>query len=98
MSEEIKMILGEDGVFREYNDEFDVTIHFESKEEQERFFKNYTKGQKSLEVWDKVIEEFNNLIEYGDTLPKTDNNIKCQSDYRLALEIVKRHWEGLEHD
>ena len=32
----IMMIMGDDGVFREYNDEFDITIHCESQEEAER--------------------------------------------------------------
>ena len=32
----IMMIRGDDGVFREYNDEFDITIHCESQEEAER--------------------------------------------------------------
>lgn len=31
----IMMIMGDDGVFREYNDEFDITIHCESQEEAE---------------------------------------------------------------
>lgn len=33
---ELKMIMGDDGIFREYNDEFDITIHCESKEESDK--------------------------------------------------------------
>ena len=35
-NEEIKMIMGDDGIFREYNDEFDITIHCESKAESDK--------------------------------------------------------------
>ena len=35
-NEELKMIMGDDGIFREYNDEFDITIHCESKEESDK--------------------------------------------------------------
>lgn len=35
----LKLIIGDDGVFREYNDEFDITIHCESQEEQDRVLK-----------------------------------------------------------
>ena len=30
---ELKLIIGDDGVLREYNDEFDIIIHCESQEE-----------------------------------------------------------------
>lgn len=63
MSEEIKLIIGEDGIFREYNDEFDVTIHFENKEEQEQFLKECIKGQKSLKAWDKLTDSLNEELE-----------------------------------
>ena len=33
---ELKLIIGDDGVLREYNDEFDITIHCESKEESDK--------------------------------------------------------------
>lgn len=36
MTKELKMIMGDDGIFREYNDEFDITIHCESKEESDK--------------------------------------------------------------
>lgn len=36
-SEGLMLIQGEDGVFKEYSDEYDLTLHFESEEEQERF-------------------------------------------------------------
>lgn len=36
----IKLMMNEDGVFEQYNDEYDLTIHFESQEEQDAFIKN----------------------------------------------------------
>ena len=36
MTKELKMIMGDDGIFREYNDEFDITIHCENKEESDK--------------------------------------------------------------
>jgi hypothetical protein len=35
MSEGLQMILNDDGVFEEYDDTYDLTIHCESREEQE---------------------------------------------------------------
>lgn len=40
----ITAIMGEDGVFRKYNDEYDVTIHCESEEEAEKIPKTLNKG------------------------------------------------------
>ena len=34
MSDEIMLVFGEDGVAREYDDTWDITIHCESEEEQ----------------------------------------------------------------
>lgn len=42
MNEEIMIMFDDDGVAREYKDEFDITIHCESKEEQEEVWKKLT--------------------------------------------------------
>lgn len=42
--EGLMVIMGEDGVFRKYNDEYDVTIHCESEEEAEKIPKILNKG------------------------------------------------------
>lgn len=42
--EGLTVIMGEDGVFRKYNDEYDVTIHCESEEEAEKIPKILNKG------------------------------------------------------
>ena len=36
MSRELKVIMNNDGVFEEYDDTYDITIHLESEEEQNR--------------------------------------------------------------
>lgn len=44
MNDEIMIMFDEDGTAREYRDDFDITIHCESKEEQE-------------EVWNKLTRD-----------------------------------------
>lgn len=39
MSDEIMLVMGEDGVFHQYDDTYDITIHFDSREEQQDFIK-----------------------------------------------------------
>ena len=51
----IKMIMNEDGVFEKYNDEYDLTIHFESQEEQDVFIKN---AQKWRLAWKNILRLF----------------------------------------
>lgn len=36
MEKEIKVVCCDDGVFREYDDTYDITLHFESKEDRDR--------------------------------------------------------------
>ena len=43
--------------FKEYNDENDLTIHFESAEEKEDFMGKVGKAFRSLEAWEKVKED-----------------------------------------
>ena len=44
MSEGLQLILNDDGVFEEYDDAYDLTIHCESKEEQEKVLKKLNGG------------------------------------------------------
>ena len=39
MTDELMLIFGDDGIAREYKDDFDITIHCESKEEQDEVWK-----------------------------------------------------------
>lgn len=54
---ELKLIIGDDGVLREYNDEFDITIHCESQEEQDRVKKILNHEYVSKEDIDEAISE-----------------------------------------
>ena len=51
MTKELKMIIGDDGIFREYNDEFDITIHCESQEEQDQVKEILNQQYISKEEW-----------------------------------------------
>lgn len=42
MTDELMIVFGEDGIAREYKDDFDITIHCESKEEQGEVWKRLT--------------------------------------------------------
>lgn len=39
MNDEFILIQGADGVFRQYDDTYDLIIHFDSREEQQDFIK-----------------------------------------------------------
>lgn len=71
--EGLTVIMGEDGVFRKYNDEFDVTIHCESEEEAEKIPKILNKGL----AFDKIREhikdrQFGIVIAIGACKEKTE--------------------------
>ena len=50
-------IMGDDGIFREYKDDFDITIHCESQEEQDRVKKILNQEYVSKEDIDEAISE-----------------------------------------
>lgn len=56
-NEGIKVIMGDDGIFRKYNDEFDITIHCESQEEQDRVKKILNHEYVSKDDIDEAISE-----------------------------------------
>ena len=45
MSEEIKFYFGEDGIAREYDDTYDITIHCTSQEEQDNVLKKLNREE-----------------------------------------------------
>lgn len=45
MNDEIMLIIGDDGVAEEYKTNFDITIHCESKEDQEQAWRMITERQ-----------------------------------------------------
>lgn len=75
-----KVMLGEDGVFHEYNDTYDVVLHFESAEERDRAFadmisrRTLLRGLKQMFVGEhgekKVTKHTRDLmLSYIDTEP-----------------------------
>ncbi len=59
----LKMIMGDDGIFREYNDEFDITIHCESKEEQDQVIKIFNQEYIPKEDLNKIIVEMRSRLD-----------------------------------
>lgn len=50
MSEELQFILNDNGLFEEYDDKYDVTIHCETEEEQEEVLRRLSMMPK-LQEW-----------------------------------------------
>lgn len=93
---DLMLIQNEDGKFELYNPEFDIIIACKSKEEQEANIKKLKKAFKSLNAWDKVKEELDGLIKYGDTVAHTEENLATQTAYRYSLQIVKKYLGELQ--
>lgn len=60
---ELRLIIGDDGVLREYNDEFDITIHCESKEEQDQVQEILNQEYISKEDLNKIIAEMRSRLD-----------------------------------
>lgn len=60
---ELKMIMGDDGIFRKYNDKFDITIHCESKEEQDQVKEILNQEYISKEDLNKIIAEMRSRLD-----------------------------------
>ncbi len=56
MGKTIELIMQDDGTFTKYNDEFDITVHCESKEEQEEFIEKVNEGLKAISRQQKIRE------------------------------------------
>lgn len=93
---DLMLIQNEDGKFELYNPEFDITITCKSKEEQEANIKKLKKAFNSLNAWDKVKEELNGLIKYGDTVEHTESNLATQTAYTCSLHIIEKYLGELQ--
>lgn len=93
---DLLLMLNEDGKFELYNPEFDIIITCKSKEEQEANIEKLKKALNSLNAWDKVKEEINGLVEYGDTVAATENNLATQTAYSCSLHIIEKHLGELQ--
>ena len=76
MSRELKVIMNDDGVFKEYDDTYDITIHMESEEEQDKILEWLNK---MLEAEDKVYASPCDLCLYGDRDDKYVHCVGCNA-------------------
>ena len=84
----------EAGCFKEYNDEFDLTIHFETEEERKSFVKsleNYEKLKEAVEKTREDITERANLIMWQ----KDSFEEGFMRGLFRARENLEKHTEGL---
>ena len=90
MTKELKMIMGDDGIFRKYNDEYDITIHCESKEEQDKVKEILNQEYISKKDLNKIITEMRSRL-HGvnislDVLVKNDPLIPKMEAAKTTLE------------
>lgn len=90
MTKELKVIMGDDGIFRKYNDEYDITIHCESKEEQDKVKEILNQEYISKKDLNKIITEMRSRL-HGvnislDVLAKNDPLIPKMEAAKTTLE------------
>ncbi len=80
MADSINLIFDEDGVARAYDDTWDITIHCESKEEQDK-------------VWAMLNRRW---IPCRDRLPEDDVKVLCQTMTKkgLASFVIGYHYSN----
>jgi len=88
----IKMIMNEDGVFEKYNDEYDLTIHFESQEEQDVFIKN-AQTAVTREKIEQIKEDALHDI-YMAGVNMTGEYHGCWVRFKDIENIVNEHFSG----
>ena len=101
MKDEIKMIQREDGKFEEYDDAFDITLHFESEEEQMEalyMIERVLNGQKDFIC--KVKDNFDTMKETikrcgGDPLAM-ESEIDLFRAYTKEILRIFLEWLGKE--
>ena len=64
MSDEIMLVFGEDGIAREYDDTWDVTIHCESEEEQKTVLEKLNNSNQEVKTSRNLISR-QALCEYA---------------------------------
>ena len=99
MTKELKMIMGDDGIFRQYNDEFDITIHCESKEEQDKVEEILNQEYISKADLNKIIAEMRSrlhgvnisldvLVENDPLIPKME---AAKTTLEECLSIIAKY-------
>ena len=91
MTNELKAYWDEESQsFKEYNDENDLTIHFESAKEKKDFIKKVEEAFRSLEAWEVVKEEIKNAK------PVYPDRVKIWGTDTI-LGIINRHLQEVEN-
>ena len=102
MSDEIMLVFGEDGVAREYDDTWDITIHCESEEEQKAVLEKLNNSNQEAQELSKNSPKLDK--ENGDLQPtcnqlEKDICVPCKDSIsrQAAIDAVKHAWaKGLE--
>ena len=79
----------EAGCFKEYNDEFDLTIHFETEEERESFVKYLEKYEKLKEAVGKIKDLVEGTIDHFDL----EDAMDVLYDIKRVIENTDKHME-----
>lgn len=97
MGDEIKLIMNDDGIFQEYNDTWDITIHCTSEEEMNNCYKQLQEAVCRDKI-DRMIEEVVSFAESKVEIAMqcTDRieriiNLREENAYRNALAIIHKH-------
>ena len=79
MSDEIMLVFGEDGVAREYDDTWDITIHCESKEEQDMAWKKL-KGMEWISCSERLPNYIVPVLTWDGSAYCVEKRIPCIRD------------------
>lgn len=96
---EIKLIMQDDGTFKVYDDTYDITIHCESKEEQDKVEEILNQKSISKEVYNKIITEMRSrlngvnisldvLVENDPLIPKME---AAKTTLEECLSIIAKY-------
>lgn len=92
MKHELKAYWDEESKsFKEYNDEFDLTIHFETEEERDKFIKTLENYDKLKEAVGKIKAEIEET-DFAEFLALTGDIGILKTG---VLNTIKRYMEGL---
>lgn len=89
MSEELKIIQNEDGAFEEYDDTFDVTIHCESKADQEQVLQILNGKNLTDDMQQSIRAELDDLKRYVGYLRDEFPEHMGRHLYDQAANLVK---------
>jgi hypothetical protein len=103
MSDGIMLSIGEDGIAREYDDTYDITIHCESREEQEEAIKCLGNKPHWILCSDRLPEEETDVIVTRTFLGLKDrshgwNNHLPPKTYVEVAQYFNGEWRALSDE